>query len=149
MAEYSSQTHLLCFPFLAQEDATILLAAMEWCDLEAGMTLYRSGDAAGHFYVLVSGRIAVQKHTGFGERLQVVALLGPGAPLGESGLLAGQQRGATLTAVETSRLLSLPQEGFAHLAASHSPLTVRLLTWVVGRMSLRLKKSSERLALVL
>jgi CRP-like cAMP-binding protein len=122
---------------------------MEALDLDAGAILFRSGQSAVHFYVLVAGRIAVQKHTGFAERMQVVALLDPGAPLGECGLLKGRQRGATLTAVQPCRLLSLSAQAYEVLAQTHSPLALKLLTWVVGRISLRLQKSSERLALVL
>jgi len=99
--------------------------------------------------VLVSGRMAVQKQTGFGDRMQVVALLDAGAPLGESGLLNAQSRGATLTAVVDSRLLSLSRQAFVEIT-NHTPaLAVKVLTWLMGRLALRLKKSSERLAHVL
>jgi CRP/FNR family transcriptional regulator, cyclic AMP receptor protein len=149
MGEYCPETHSRCFPFLSRKEAETVLAAMEVLDLDAGAILFRSGQSADHFYVLVAGRIAVQKRTGFAERVQVVALLDPGAPLGESGLLADRRRGATLTAVQPCRLLSLSAQAYEVLAEEHSPLAVKLLTWVVGRMSLRLQKSSERLALVL
>jgi CRP/FNR family cyclic AMP-dependent transcriptional regulator len=149
MAEYCPETHSRCLPFLAREEAEVVFAAMEPLHLDVGSILFRSGQSADHFYVLVAGRIAVQKHTGFAERMQVVALLDPGAPLGESGLLIGRQHGATLTAVQPCRLLSLSAQAYEALAQAHSPLAVKILTWVVGRMSLRLKKSSERLALVL
>jgi CRP/FNR family transcriptional regulator, cyclic AMP receptor protein len=149
MVEYWPETHSLCFPFLTKEEAETVFAAMEAIDLDGGEILFRSGQSADHFYVVVAGRLAVQKHTGFAGRMQVVALLDPGAPLGESGLLAGRQRGATLTAVQPCRLLCLSTQAFEALAQSHSPLAVKLLTWVVERISLRLQKSSERLALVL
>lgn len=149
MAEYCAETHARCFPFLSKEEAETVFAAMEALDLDAGAILFQSGQTADRFYVLVAGRIAVQKHTGFAERMQVVALLDPGAPLGESGLVNGRQRGATLTAVQPCRLLCLPARAYEILAQAHSPLAVKLLTWVMGRMSLRLQKSSERLALVL
>lgn len=149
MAEYWPDTHSLCFPFLTKEEAETVFAAMEPLDLDAGEILFRSGQSADHFYVLVAGRLAVQKHTGFAERMQVVALLDSGAPLGESGLLTGRLHGATLTAVQPCRLLTLSAQAYATLAQEHSPLAVKLLTWVVERISLRLQKSSERLALVL
>lgn len=149
MAEYCPETHARCFPFLPRDEAERVFAAMDMLSLDAGEILFRSGQEADHFYVLVAGRIAVQKHTGFAERMQVVALLDPGAPLGESGLLPNRQRGATLTAVQPCRLLSMSAQAYEALAKSHSPLVVKLLTWVIGRMSLRLQKNSQRLALVL
>ncbi len=149
MAEYSSQLHEECFPFLDKPDALALLNAMEFSEIKAGITLYRTNDSAECLYVLVSGRIAVQKQTGFGDRMQVVALLDSGAPLGESGLLNAQSRGATLIAVADSRLLSLSRRAFAEITTHTPTLAVKVLTWLMGRLALRLKKSSERLAHVL
>ncbi len=149
MVEYSSQLHKACFPFLDQPDALALLTAMEISELKSGSTLYSTNDYADCLYVLVSGRLAVQKQTGFGDRTQVVALLDPGAPLGESGLLDGQSRGATLVAVTDSWLLSLSRQAFTEITTQSPTLAVKVLTWLMGRLSLRLKKSSERLAHVL
>jgi CRP/FNR family cyclic AMP-dependent transcriptional regulator len=149
MVEYSSQLHEECFPFLEKKDVLVLLTAMETSEIKAGSTLYKTNDSADCLYVLISGRVAVQKQTGFGDRMQVVALLDPGAPLGESGLLDTQYRGATLLAVIDSRLLSLSRKAFAEIS-NHTPtLAVKVLTWLMGRLALRLKKSSERLAHVL
>ena len=149
MVEYSSQLHEGCFPFLDKADALALFCAMEIAEVQAGTLLYTVNDSANCLYVLISGRIAVQQQTGFGDRLQVVALLDPGAPLGESGLLDVQSRGATLTAVADSRLLVLSRQSFAEITTNTPSLAVKVLTWLLGRLALRLKKSSERLAHVL
>lgn len=149
MVEYSSQLHEECFTFLDKAEALALFCAMEIFEIKGGTPLYAENDAASCMYVLISGRIAVQKQTGFGDRMQVVALLDPGAPLGESGLLAAQSRGATLTAVVDSRLLLLSRHAFAEITINTPSLAVKVLTWVMGRLALRLKKSSERLAHVL
>jgi CRP/FNR family cyclic AMP-dependent transcriptional regulator len=87
--------------------------------------------------------------TGFGDRLQVVALLDAGAPVGESGLLDNQSRGATLAAVEDSCLLLLSRQDFANISVTHPVLAVKILKWLMARLSIRLKKNSERLAHVL
>ncbi len=149
MVEYSSELHETCFPFLAKEETTILLSVMESLEIKAGALLYQAHEAADCLYILVSGKIAVQKETGFGDRMQVVALLYPGAPLGESGLLVGQSRGAKLTAVTDSRLLLLPQRRFEQISNDKPALAVKVLTWLMSRLILRLQKSTERLAHVL
>jgi NTE family protein len=149
MVEYSARLHEECFSFLEKTEVLVLLRMMENIEIKAGDILYKTNDTADCLYVLVSGRIAVQKHTGFADRRQVVALLDPGAPLGESGLLAAKTRGATLTAVSDSRLLSLSRQAFAEITTNTPSLAVKVLTWLVGRLSSRLKKSSERLAHVL
>ncbi|MFH0780777.1 MAG: cyclic nucleotide-binding domain-containing protein [Pseudomonadota bacterium] len=149
MVDYSSQLHEGCLPFLDKDEALVVLSTMEIIEIRAGATLYKAEDVADCLYVLVSGRIAVQKSTGFGDRTQVVALLDSGAPLGENGLLNEQCRGATLTAVIDSRLLVLPRQAFLEIARNIPSLAVKVLTWLMGRLALRLKKTSERLAHVL
>ncbi len=100
-------------------------------------------------YVLISGRIAVQKQTGFGDRMQVVALLDPGAPLGESGLLAAQSRGASLTAVARFPFAAIVSTSIYRNYCKFPLSCGKSVTWLLGRLALRLEKSSERLAHVL
>ena len=149
MVEYSSQLHEECLPFLDKSDASVLLRVMDLTEIKAGSTLFKTNDSADCLYFVISGRIAVQKQTGFGTRMQVVALLDGGAPLGENGLLESQLRGATLTVVNDSRLLILSRAAFAEIVSTTPSLAVKVLTWLMGRLALRLKKSSERLAHVL
>ncbi len=149
MVEYSDELRKGCFSFLDEREAELLLGTMAVVSLKAGTPLYKINDPADCLYCLVAGRVAVQMSTGFGDRLQVVALLDPGAPIGESGLLDNQARGATLAAVEDSSLLSLSRRDFADLATTHPALAVKVLKWLMARLSIRLKKNSERLAHIL
>ena len=126
-----------------------MLAAMELVFYPAGTEIFKKGDPADCLYLLTAGRVAVQNKTGFGERRQVIALLDPGAPVGEKGLLGSGVRGATVTAVQDSELLILDHESFAKLAGDHPVLAIKVLQWLLHRVSLRLEKSSERLVHVL
>lgn len=67
----------------------------------------------------------------------------------KGGILYDQERGSTLTAVKDSLLLSLSREKFDALSSAHLILAKNLLKWLLGRISLRLKMNSERLAHVL
>lgn len=149
MGDYSAELLGSSLSFLEEREAQKVLKGMSPVSLESGNSLYSLNDPADCLYLLVSGRIAVRTRTGFGDRMQVVALLDPGAPIGEGGLLNGQTRGATLTAVTDSQLLSLSRQSFEDLSASDPALAVKLLKWLMEKVSLRLKKSSERLAHVL
>lgn len=149
MVEYSAELQRICLPFLEEREARILLHEMSTVELRTGTDLCLLDDPADCLYLLVTGRIAVRKRTGFGHRLQVVALLGPGAPIGEAGLLNDQTRGATLTAVADSHLLMLSRQVFAKISATDPALALKFLQWLMERVSLRLKKSSERLAHIL
>jgi CRP-like cAMP-binding protein len=149
MGDHSAELLGSSLSFLEEREARKVLEGMSSVSLESGNSLYSLNDPADCLYVLVAGRIAVRTRTGFGDRMQVVALLDPGAPIGEGGLLDGQTRGATLTAVTDSELLSLSRQSFEELSASDPALAVKLLKWLMEKVSIRLKKSSERLAHVL
>lgn len=149
MGDYTAECMGSCLSFLEEREAQKVLNSMSPVSVQSGQSLYTLNDPADCLYLLVSGRIAVRTRTGFGDRTQVVALLDPGAPIGEGGLLDGQTRGATLTAVTDSQLLSLSRQSFEELSAADPALAVKLLKWLMERVSVRLKKNSERLAHVL
>lgn len=149
MVDYSVELQETLFSFLEQEEVKLLLKAMDRVHYDAGSHLFRKGDPADCLYFLLSGRVAVQKKTGFGDKTQVVALLDPGAPAGERGLLGGKRRGATIVAVKDSELLVLSGVNFENLVDESPVVAVKLLKWLLNRVSLRLEKNSERLALIL
>ena len=149
MVEYSIELQERCFTFLEKEEARELLEAMKSVSYTGGTTIFKKGDLADCVYFLQDGQLAVQNKTGFGDRMQVVALLDPGAPVGEKGLLGPRARGATLVAVKDSRLLTLSQEAFDSLAEQSPVLAIKLLKFLLNRVSLRLEKSSERLTHIL
>ncbi len=149
MVEYSVELQERCFNFLEKKEAEILLKAMRQVFYTAGTQVFKKGDPADCLYFIWNGQVAVQNKTGFGDRMQVVALLDPGAPVGEKGLLGRRVRGATLTAVKDSELLVLSHEAFDVLTNDDPLLVIKLLKWLLNRVSLRLEKNSERLAHVL
>ncbi len=149
MVDYTVDLQDRCLSFLEKGEAETLLATMESTSYTAGTQVFQKGDPADCLYFICSGRVAVQNKTGFGDRMQVVALLDPGAPVGEKGLLGQKTRGATVTAVKDSELLSLSQESFDILVTDAPALAIKLLKWLLNRVSLRLEKNSERLSHVL
>ena len=149
MVEYSAELQRVCLPFFEEREARFLLHGMSTVVLKTGTDLFLLDDPADCLFLLVTGRIAVRKRTGFGNRLQVVALLDSGAPVGEGGLLNDQTRGATLTAVADSHLLVLSRQTFDQMSATDPAIAVKFLIWLMERVSLRLRKSSERLAQIL
>lgn len=149
MVEYDAALQECCLKFLERAEAETLLAVMKKVSYAAGTEIFHQGDPAERLYFLISGRVAVQNQTGFGARTQVIALLDPGAPVGEKGLLGGGRRGATITAVNDCELLALTYESFDKLIGDAPPLAIKLLKWLLNRVSLRLEKNSQRLAHVL
>jgi CRP/FNR family cyclic AMP-dependent transcriptional regulator len=76
-----------------------LTAGLPEMTLDPGDVLIREGDATGHLYVLVEGRLMVRK----GDE-DFVAIDAPGGCVGEMAVLLGRRHTATVIAVEPCRL---------------------------------------------
>jgi CRP/FNR family transcriptional regulator, cyclic AMP receptor protein len=149
MGEENGEIPATAFHFLSREESAELLTAVKRVVLKKGEILFRSGDAAESVFFLEKGRLAVLKETGFNHRTQVVALLEPGASVGEGGVLSGSRRSATISAIEDASLCCLDRETLADLADKSPLLFIRILKRLLYTTNLRLQKSSERLAHIL
>jgi CRP-like cAMP-binding protein len=81
--------------------------------VDADIVVFRQGDAADRFFILVDGGVEVERD---GE---VLATLGPGAFFGESALLVGGARSATVTTIAASSLWSVSYEAFDAAMSHH------------------------------
>lgn len=149
MVAYTRELHDACFRFLDEVEARILLDQLEIFRLKDGEALFRPGDDADHMFIIVDGQMAVLKPTSFEGKMQVVALLGRGAPVGEGALVDANVRNSLVSAVGNSELLGLSKERFVKIQDQSPFLAVKALRWLLGKVGLRLQKNSERLALVL
>jgi len=94
------------FQFLTEEHYEKLRALLKEESYDFGDLLVKQGDPADAFYVLASGRARVVKTDQAGEEI-ALASLKPGDSFGESALIEGGTRTATVrcsTAVEALRL---------------------------------------------
>ncbi len=149
MAEYSTELHELLFPRFSRTDVELLLPLMKEVSLREGDVLFSLDESGDKLFFVVEGQLAVQKRTGFGERTQVIALLDPGAPVGERALFQDNRHRATLLAVKDSIVLSFSYQVFEEFKKKYPLLVVDLLRWLLERTSLRLEKNSDRLSHVL
>ncbi len=78
-----------------------------------GETLFRAGEAAGAFYVVLAGTAAVYRESESGREL--VVRLGPGRGLGELALVRRQPRAATVVAEDELRALVVDGDAFLDL----------------------------------
>ncbi len=122
---------------------------LEEVRISSGEYLFRPGDLADAVFFLKSGRVGVQTSTGFEDRQQVVALLDPGAAVGEKGLTAKGSREMAVIVIEDSVLYSLGMDAFSKLEKSHPDLAFKILKRLLNISALRLRASSKRLAHVL
>ena len=93
-------------PAQAQEIASQLAPK----DLAPGEVLFRQGTRGESFFIVVTGEVEVFQEEGGRERH--IAVLGPGAFVGEMALLTGQPRVASVRARTPCRLVALDSEDF-------------------------------------
>lgn len=87
--------------------------AAKLAHLEPDTEVFRQGDDADRFFIVVDGAVEVERD---GE---VLASLGPGAFFGESALLVKGRRSATVTTVARSSLWSISYEAFERAVSHH------------------------------
>ena len=104
----------------------------------AGDLIFRQGDEGDRYYVVASGKVAVDVDG------QSAGELGPGHGFGEIALLKDVPRTATITAVEDVTLYSLARDQFIGAVTGHAPSAAAADAVV----SSRLDRLSPRIATV-
>ena len=94
------------FSFLEERELDLLLNATTTKRLMPKEVLCRKGDPGNQLYGILSGSLKVTA-TGTDGKDVMFGLMGPGEVIGEIALLDGEERSATVTAVEKTELLTL------------------------------------------
>jgi len=103
-------------------------------------TVFREGEHGKGVYLVVGGRVAVQKDH------QELVQLGPGANFGEMAMLDNPERSATVVAVEDTELLLITRDAFFKLLKRDPTLAVKVLWNMLLRLSAHLRTTSEKLS---
>ena len=130
---------LAALPLFAGLDANTLsdLAdAMEWLALPGGALLFAQGDVSDALYVLIHGRLVASRTDDEG-RVRVLGAATPGESVGETGLISGEPRSASVIAMRDSELLRLSREGFEHLIKAHPQSMLSLARVALRRFAVQ------------
>lgn len=101
--------------------------------LEADQTLFTAGDSGDGCYRLEHGLLKVSMISpGGGER--ILAILGPGALVGELSMLDTQPRSASVTAVRDCELSFISRASFERVAAAHPQVYRHIVSLLVQRL---------------
>jgi CRP-like cAMP-binding protein len=116
-----------------------LLGAFRKTTHQAGTVLFKSGDVAAHFELLVSGEVTLDEEGG--ARFQ----LRPLAPLGELGALTGIPRNTTATAATSIELLSIPVGDLLGFFDQHTDIGFTFYKNLLGVVSDKIRRDRRRL----
>ena len=106
------------FSNLSPTDLEALAALVRPIEYTQGAIVYRQGEPGDRYFIVHRGRLRATRLDPEGERTEV-RRLGPGDGVGETSLLLGDVRDATLEAVERSTLLYIEREAFEQFLREH------------------------------
>ncbi len=112
----------------------------------AGEDLWKEGDPCDYAAFIVSGRVEVKKQTEFKGRHVIVGIYSRGAVVGALCILDGTLRSITATAMEDVTIAAISREDFETLINTKPELGSKLMKGMLLSLSIRLRKSFERLA---
>lgn len=101
--------------------------------LSRGQVLFVEGEASEHLFVIVQGRVKVVAVSADGGEL-VLAVLGPGEPLGELSVLDGSRRSAGAVALEEVALWCVPAGAVRGLLERSPQVALAVARELAGRV---------------
>ncbi|MCP4168912.1 MAG: cyclic nucleotide-binding domain-containing protein [Chloroflexi bacterium] len=117
--------------FGSLDDAVLekLIPQIEEVHLDDGDVLVKQGDPSDSLIILAEGKLIIQVETAAGKTV-VVRHTEPGEVLGETALLTGQPRNATLVSKGTTSILLLSRQGFLRLE-NLQPEVIELMSQIM------------------
>jgi CRP/FNR family cyclic AMP-dependent transcriptional regulator len=100
---------------------------------QSGEVILKEGEEAAGFYIVSSGQVEVVKNLG-GSKETVLATLGPGDFFGETALLDGYPRTASIRALKDGECLVMTRWDFLAGLKSSPDMAVQILRTLARRL---------------
>ncbi len=110
-----------------------LFAGARTVSLAAGRDLFRAGDPCDGCYKIIEGLLKVTLDPPTG-RERILAILGPGAMVGELSVIDGTPRSATVSAIRDSKLGFVSRAGFDEFGRRHPEIFRTIAGVLAGRL---------------
>lgn len=120
------------FAGLSVEDLGKLTERLQLLSLPKGAVLYKQGDESDALYLIVSGH--ARRYRLLEGRETLVAYLGRGDVVGETGMLTGAPRSSTVSLDATSEVLKLPRKDFEAVLRVHPNILLHLSRTLANRL---------------
>ncbi|DAZ94508.1 TPA: hypothetical protein N0F65_011861 [Lagenidium giganteum] len=120
-------------PLFAALDRRAQALAVRKCfplHVRKGTTVLAQGDSGDYFYVVESGKCEIARRKPKCEHALVDRVVGAGASFGEAALLYNSRRGATVTALEDTKLWCMDRATFLTITRSGSAALHKLFNKV-------------------
>lgn len=132
------------FEDLGRTEISQLCKKMQCYGAQRGSLIMREGDDGDYLAIILTGEVAVVKHDDDGNQKQI-AVVGPGASLGEMSLINGKPRFASCVAREPTDFAVLTRDTIYDIFVLQPSLGNKLLLILLQNVSDRLRETSEKL----
>lgn len=109
----------------------------------AGAVIVRQGEVGSEFFVVTAGRVRTTVADSRGGEVEL-GVFGPGYFFGEMSLLTGEPRGATVTALEDTRVVVITKGDFRDILTANPKVAAKLSAAVARRRSLVAQELARR-----
>jgi CRP-like cAMP-binding protein len=134
------------FRFLCGENMDHISGFFQRSSVKKGVVLWKEGDPSEYVAVICSGEVEILKQTEFEGKHAVVGVYKTGAVIGALGILDGHNRAVTARAREDMTLITITKDNFETIIEKHPELATKLLKGMLLSVSMRLRKSFERMS---
>lgn len=132
------------FEDLGRKEISQLCIKMECFGTQRGDVIMQEGCDGDYLVIILTGEVAVVKQDENGHQKQI-AIVGPGATLGEMSLINGKARFATCIAREPTDIAVLTRDTIYDIFVLEPSLGNKLLLILLQNISQRLRDTSEKL----
>jgi CRP-like cAMP-binding protein len=139
------------FPLLRQTELRTLLSEPQLQELERlcrpstrkpGTTLFRQGDPADTFYLLVEGMVELRARPPGRRAYRTVELVVPSCTFGDEALLGEGSYLASARVVTSARILALQRPAFEMLSSTHPDIALGVLRCAAGCLVNTLRRAA-------
>jgi CRP/FNR family cyclic AMP-dependent transcriptional regulator len=144
---------MLCAPTalmqLSRDEARAVVAYMAPHRIAEGTTFIREGDTedTGFMLLVLDGEVMVETIVVSRTQPITMSVLGPGALIGEMGLLDGAPRSASCTAITELRCAVLTREALSELLDDDPRAAAKLILAISMCIAERMRENQEKLKL--
>jgi len=128
------------FQHLTYLELQAVMSLSKTLHVATGDVVFREGDAGNALYLVLEGRVRIEK-----DGIEL-ALLGPGGHFGEMAIMDKGTRSADAVAAMDSRLLVVGRRPLFELMRKDKEVAVKLLWCFVQVLNLRLRATNEHLS---
>jgi CRP/FNR family cyclic AMP-dependent transcriptional regulator len=132
---------------MTTEEAELVVNAMRPVQVLADTLLFEEGDSEDTDYMalVLEGQVRAETRTGMPGEEVVISIIGPGHLIGEMGVIDGEPRSASCTALTDIKLGVLSREALMTLLREHPAAASRLVLALSKGLAERLRESNRRL----